>query len=320
MAEIVFGMATSHGPQLRLPLSGWQLLQDRDIANPQLNYPALLAKADPRLVEENSPEIWEKRYDACQVALRVLKEKLAAARVDAVVVVGDDQHEQFLENNMPMFSIFYGDSYTIKPRQRERRLQPYQELEASIWPKDTQEAPAAPDLARHLISSLREHEFDIATTDQLDPKVGLGHAFMFHYRFFDPEASIPMVPLMVNTYFPPNQPTPRRCYALGRALRSAIEAWPEDRRVAVIVSGGMTHIMIDEEFDHEVLDALVEKDVEHLCSLDQKKKLVGGTSEILNVVAVAAAMEREPMTLIDYVPAYRTAGGTGHADAFTYWE
>ena len=33
----------------------------------------------------------------------------------------------------------------------------------------------------------------------------------------------------------------RRCYKLGQALRRAIESYPEDLRVAIVATGGLSH-------------------------------------------------------------------------------
>jgi aromatic ring-opening dioxygenase catalytic subunit (LigB family) len=124
----------------------------------------------------------------------------------------------------------------------------------------------------------------------------------------------------VNTFFPPNQPTPRRCYALGQALRRAIESWESDETVAVIASGGLSHTIIDEEIDHATIDGVLEKDASALSSLPMDR-LNLGTSEIRNWVIVAAAMEPEHVTFIgDYIPAYRTPAGTGCGMAFAYWQ
>ena len=100
-----------------------------------------------------------------------------------------------------------------------------------------------------------------------------------------------MVPVMVNTYYPPNQPTPKRCYAFGQAVRKAIESWDSTKRVALLASGGLSHVVIDEEIDAMVIDGLKNKKPEVLFQLP-RQKLTGGTSEILNWVALAGAMER----------------------------
>ena len=109
-----------------------------------------------------------------------------------------------------------------------------------------------------------------------------------------------------------------RCYALGKALRRSIETWDADARVVVIASGGLSHSVIDEELDWMVLDAMTAKDAEALCALPVDR-LIRGTSEIRNWIVVAGAMEPTDMTIVDYVPYYRSPAGTGCAGGFTYW-
>ena len=64
------------------------------------------------------------------------------------------------------------------------------------------------------------------------PRRPLGHAFTFvRRRLMDlGRPPIPMIPIMINTFYPPNQPTPERCYALGQAIRRAIASFDEKRR------------------------------------------------------------------------------------------
>jgi hypothetical protein len=106
---------------------------------------------------------------------------------------------------------------------------------------------------------------------------------------------------------------------LGRAVRRAIESWESDARVAVVASGGLSHIVMDEDLDHYVIDAFQTKNVEALQAIP-RPKLKGGTSEILNWVTVAGVMEDAPITLAGYQPGYRSAGATGCGMAFAYWE
>jgi hypothetical protein len=128
-----------------------------------------------------------------------------------------------------------------------------------------------------------------------------------------------MVPFMLSRYLP-NQATPGRCYALGGALRRAIESWPENKRVGIMASGGLSHQIIDEEMDRQVIDALIERDDAVLSSLSiSRLNRAGGTPEILNWVTVGAAMDPVGMTLVDYVPCYRSLAGTGHGVTFGYW-
>ncbi len=82
--------------------------------------------------------------------------------------------------------------------------------------------------------------------------------------------SIPVVPVFLNTYYPPNQPTPGRCYKLGQAIRQAVESFPGNARVGVIASGGLSHFTVDEELDGRIIRALRQKDVAALRDLPRR--------------------------------------------------
>jgi hypothetical protein len=129
---------------------------------------------------------------------------------------------------------------------------------------------------------------------------------------------VPMLPVMVNTYFPPNQPTAGRCYDFGKALRRAIESWDAGARVAVVASGGLSHFVIDEELDQRVLGAFRSRDTASLGALSQGE-LMSGTSEIRNWLVLAGATEQLELELLDYVPTYRSPAGTGCGMAFARW-
>jgi 3-O-methylgallate 3,4-dioxygenase len=131
---------------------------------------------------------------------------------------------------------------------------------------------------------------------------------------------MPNVPLFINTFYPPNQPTFKRCYEFGKALRRTIESWDTDKTVAVIASGGLSHYVIEEDLDREGLDIMAKKDEKALLSLPAER-FQSGTSEFRNWVVTAGAMAEasSKMNLIDYVPCYRSVAGTGCAMAFAHW-
>jgi 3-O-methylgallate 3,4-dioxygenase len=131
---------------------------------------------------------------------------------------------------------------------------------------------------------------------------------------------LPLVPVLVNTFYPPNQPSPRRCFEFGRALGRAIASWPSDARVVVVGSGGLSHFVIDEEFDHRILGALRRDDVDALTGEDDAL-FRSGTSETKNWIVARGALAATgfKMTLLDYVPCYRSEAGTGNAMAFATW-
>ena len=102
---------------------------------------------------------------------------------------------------------------------------------------------------------------------------------------------IPIVPVFVNTFYQPNPPAARRCYDFGVALGAAIESFPQDLRVGVVASGGLSHFVIDEDLDRGLLQALTGKDKEFMVSL-KDDELRSGTSELRNWVAVGGATGR----------------------------
>jgi hypothetical protein len=293
------------------------LLREKDETDPRLDYPALLRQAKPNIKDELTREKWRGRYEACHRAIDSLGEIVQEVNPDAIVVLGDDQHEQFHDDNLPAFAVYHGESLRVA-KHSGRNHAAWKLAEQDGWAETADEYRAAWELAEHLVRSLTSDEFDVARSNRLRDDVGVGHAFSFLYRRILPGGALPMVPVMVNTYYPPNQPTPRRCYAMGQALRRAVESWGGDKRVALMASGGLSHVVIDEELDRVTIEALLHKDRERLCSLP-REKLHGGTSEILNWVALAGAMEPMEMKLLDYVTTYRSPAGTGCGMAFAYW-
>lgn len=92
------------------------------------------------------------------------------------------------------------------------------------------------------------------------------------------------------------------------------------QRVAVFASGGMSHFVIDEEFDGKFVAALAAGDADYLTSIPLKD-LQSGTSELKSWISLAGVLEKDKaeMTTIDYVPCYRSAAGTGTANGFYWW-
>src|SRR5947207_430026 len=146
---------------------------------------------------------------------------------------------------------------------------------------------------------------------------GEGHAIGFvHKRIM--QDVVPIVPVCINTYYPPNQPTPRRCYKLGQAIRAAVESYPADLRVGIAGSGGLSHFVVDEALDRGFLDLLRNKDAAGIQALP-REKLNSGSSEIRNWICVAGAVEHLGLEWSLYEPGYRTPAGTGTGLGFAFW-
>jgi len=254
-----------------------------------------------------------------------LSDVLGRVAPDVCVILGDDQHESFHDDNMPAMSIYWGDTVDDAPPPEEQR-----ESEVALLtplanaPAERITHPTHGRMGRFLIELLIEDGFDIAHTRQLPEgrhQGAIGHAHNYVYRRLMDNKVTPNVPIFLNTYYPPNQPTVKRCYQLGTALRKAIEAWDGPETVAVIASGGLSHFVIEEELDQHIIEGLKNKDETKLTDLPNIR-FNSGTSEIRNWIAVAGAMADDglEMRLIDYVPCYRTEAGTGCAMGFAAWQ
>lgn len=296
-------------------------------------------------------DVFRAQYAASQAALDNLKKSMEEAKPDVVIIVSDDQDEWFYDDNMPALSIYWGDSVPMIPRpdpvggtERERELQKkvndgYMGRHADI--------PVEGALGRYLIERLMEDDFDIGqmtyVSEQyqgsvrrrypaagggeidavrtLGPRpVGLPHGYSFIVQRLMPDMSVPIVPILQNTCYPPNAVGPRRCFAFGQALKRAIDGWDATTRVAVVASGGMSHFVVDEEFDRSVLDALMADDAKRLRELP-RERLYSATSETLNWVTLGGMVTGggfEP-EVIAYEAIYRTPAGTGAGVGFMRW-
>jgi hypothetical protein len=330
MAEVVVGIASSHTPQLSSGADMWPDHAERDRRNPRLlgkdaeyhTYDELLALADPGIERELDRGVWDAKYGRGQEAIAALAARLGKADPDVAVVIGDDQRELFLDDGIPAFAFFAGDALVDMPPTGEARQRMPRGIRAASWAVHAdrpQEHPVSAELSGHIVEDLTGAGFDITLFTQQPPGRSLGHAFTFpRYRLGLPAAT-PIVPVFINTYYPPNVPSAGRCYSLGQVIRRAVESWDAGARVAVIASGGLSHFVVDEVLDHRVLAGITQPDAGLLTSLS-RAQLRSGTSEILNWITAAGALEGLAARVIDYIPGYRSPAGTGAGMAFVLWE
>jgi hypothetical protein len=330
MARIVLGLGTSHSPLLPLTAQQWVERGEDDRRNPRLNlsdgrfltYTELESQVGARYASEATLENFSNQWRRSQQALDRLATELAAAKPDVVVVVGDDQEELFRKTNIPAMALYYGQTIIMRPL-ASMPLPPWllsTGVGAAYSMDQARQHPGAPELGLFLIEQLIEAGFDIGAVSALQntAEQGLGHAYGFIMHRLLGGRSIPLLPVLLNTYYRPNVPTPARCYQLGQALRIALEQFPDDIRVALVASGGLSHFVCDEALDQLVLTAIREGDAATLCRIPCGA-LNSGSSEISNWVTVAGAMAGYPCTWSEYVPVRRTPAGTGIGLAFLTW-
>lgn len=323
MARIVLGMAVPHSGMLGKAPEAWFEDGERDRKKTDLWFHnrtwtyAELEKARVSAGFRAPLELEERRSRAqrCWDALDELRRVYRELKPDVAVILGKDQREIFIDTT-PSIAIYTGKTIENGPPQRPV----YASAQTLIH-------DALPELALHLTSSLQEDGFDLTEIVKWPPNVWLKerpvvpHAFGFIYHQIMVDEPPPNVPILMNTFYPPTQPPFRRALAFGRALFKAIQKWDTDKTVAIIASGGLTHFVCDEELDEVFLSAFKTYDFERLARVDERS-YQSGTSEVKLYVPVLVAMKELgcQMSLIDYVPCYRTEAGTGEGFAFMYWQ
>jgi protocatechuate 4,5-dioxygenase beta chain len=154
-----------------------------------------------------------------------LRDMLATARPDVLVMAGSDHLNQWFFDNMAPFMVG-------KPT----RLKGPFPSEVRSWGLEPCDLPVHGALARHILKQGFEEGVDFAFSDEFVAD----HSFTIPLNFLRPQHDLPVVPLFVNLLAPPVPPG-RRYAAVGAAVRTCIESFPDDLRVALIVTGHMSN-------------------------------------------------------------------------------
>lgn len=176
-----------------------------------------------------------------------IREWLEKVKPDVVLACYNDHGLNFFLDKQPTFAIGTAATYTS---------------EDEGWGIPTMpEFPGAEDLSWHVRDSLVRDDFDMVTCQEMS----VDHAFTIPMALLWPDQKWPVkvVPVCVNTVIFP-LPSARRCYKLGEAIGRAIANFPEDTKILVIGTGGLSHQLegeragfINKEFDLQFMDSMV---------------------------------------------------------------
>jgi hypothetical protein len=327
MAELVAAFGSSHSTMQFSSVEHWIEMFDHidrkspihDFDGVARSFDELLAARPSDAALRISPDSMIRRHAEMQRAMNRLEADLAAARLDALVIVGDDQREIFRDDCRPALGVYYGQSI----RNAAAPMPPPKDWYARDQHRRLEEAhdvfyPCDAGLATHFIEGLSARSFDVTAIKGLIGDQFEGHAYSFFHKRYLAKNLIPVIPIFLNTYYPPNQPTPQRCFDLGLAIRDLIQSYPEALRVGIAASGGLSHFLVNEPLDQMITEILRNGDVKRLTELPPRL-LQSGSSEIRNWICVAAAAHGLKMRWLSYVPAYRSRALTGVGLGFASW-
>jgi len=176
-------------------------------------------KATTAPPEERMPQAdeWKRKVEA-------YRETLTKAKPDILVMVGSDHFHQFFSDNYPTFLIGKQPVYDATFYNEEREfgipkfvLQGHEEFSGFMF------------------QGLLDRGFDFSISHELK----LDHSIICPIITTRPDADLPVVPIYTNIFAPP-LPSPKRFWDLGRAIRSIIDEWPSDLKVAAIGSGHLS--------------------------------------------------------------------------------
>ena len=211
MAEIL-GIGCSHAPMILNPPEEWGNMRKSIYSRiPDYQAPPSMVK---ELADDNGLVHDRQNQRKIVDAFKVLRDKLHAWKPDVVIIVGDDQAENFKRDNLPTFCFYTGSEVEGYPFHRTLG-------KINLWdaPQDAKYSwQCDSTFAQDLVAFTIREGFDMASSTALKGwDFGLPHAHINPLTFLDPNGELTILPLFVNCYgeeagegYPP-RPTARRC-------------------------------------------------------------------------------------------------------------
>ncbi len=232
------------------------------------------------------------------------KKWIAEANPDVIILVYNDHASAFSLEVIPTFAIGCAESFAP--------------ADEGWGPRPVPVVKGHPELAWHIAQSTILDEFDMTIVNKMDVDHGLTVPLSLLYG--QPDAwPCPVIPLAVNVVqYPP--PTGNRCFQLGKAIRRAVDSFPQDLNVVVFGTGGMSHQLqgpraglINSAFDNAFLDKF-SKDPEALTKIKHVEFLREAGSEGIELVMWlimrgALDLDAKEVHRFYHVPASNTAVG-----------
>jgi len=231
--------------------------------------------------QQNDP-VWSPIFEA----FAPIKEWLREKKPDALFLISNDHVTSFFFDHYSAFTLGIGHQYSVADEGGGQRLVP--------------PIPGHSELAIHIGKSLMSDEFDMSFFQNKTLDHGT-FSPMSMLANEDGSWPAPMIPLQVGVLqFP--IPSAKRCFNLGSALRKAIESYPQDLKVVIVATGGLSHQVHGErsgfnntQWDLEFLD-LIEKDPQQLTKMTHAEYATKGGfegSEIIMWLIMRGALSEQ---------------------------
>lgn len=243
---------------------------------------------------------WKPLFEGYEKA----RQWMADVRPDVVIIVYNDHASAFSLELIPTFVLGVAEEFPP--------------ADEGYGPRQVPVVKGHPELAWHIAESLILNEFDMTIANNMPVDHGLTVPLSIMCDRPD-EWPCNVIPLCVNVIqYPP--PTGLRCYKLGKAIRSAIDTFDSDLRVAIFGTGGMSHQLqgeragiINEEFDTDFLNKLT-GGPQTLAEISHHEYLMKAGSEGIELVMwliMRGAMNDNVIEIHRHyhVPASNTAAG-----------
>lgn len=195
---------------------------------------------------------WKPFFDG----YKPIKAWLEEQKPDVAIVIYNDHGLNWFLDQVPTFAIGAAPHY--------------ENLDEGWGIPQLPPVPGDPELSWYIIQELVANEFDLTMCQEMLVEHGFIIPLALHW---DPmHWPVKTVPIAVNTVQHPI-PSAARCYKLGQALGKAIRSYPEDKKVVIFGTGGMSHQLqgeragfINKKFDLMCLEKIVD-DPEYLTKL-----------------------------------------------------
>jgi len=215
-------------------------------------------------------EAWKPLFDG----FVPVREWLDRIRPDVAIIVYNDHGTDFFLDKLPTFAIGAAVEYGIGDESFGKRPLP--------------PVPGDPEFSQHLCESLIYNEFDMTVCQELAVDHGCLVPLNLCWDHGD-GWPIKVVPVVVNVLQHP-LPTAMRCFKLGHALRRAVDSFPQDRRVVIFGTGGLSHQLHGERFgflngewDREWMQRIV-SEPEQLAQLTHQTLVERGGAESVEMI------------------------------------